>query len=245
MAASNHRTPRRRKLGKECVVVIPKGSTSAAVVRQSRFSTPRLVFFVIFFFSPRLHSRKKSSSSYARTVYCIKRLRSLYVTFLGEIIIFCSLRRTQCEEKHEKINTYVRDSNVETRALILSPVKYSTFTRAITLGWMGCAPGCPSLSLESTSSIPSLESPSRDSLSTIFAVFGALPSLVNMVQGLYDSRYRGPDGVCRAGCTSQPHTTSSAAGAVCTIPTYEYMYLAYSRRTYVYQVPHAYDTWYT
>ena len=52
---------------------------------------------------------------------------------------------------------------------------------------MGSAPSSPSLSLESTGSTPSLESPSKDSLSTIFAFFEALPSLVDMVQGLYNS----------------------------------------------------------
>ena len=57
----------------------------------------------------------------------------------------------------------------------------------ITLGRMGSAPSSPSLSLESTGSTPSLESPSRDSLSTIFAFFEALLSMVDMVQVLYDS----------------------------------------------------------
>ena len=71
-------------------------------------------------------------------------------------------------------------------------------------------------------STPSLESrPSRDSLSTIFAFLDALPSLWWTLSRDYDSRCGGPGCVCFAGCTSSPHTTSSAAAAaVCTIPTH-------------------------
>ena len=58
-----------------------------------------------------------------------------------------------------------------------------------------------------------------DSLSTGFAFLEALSSMVDMVQGHYDSRCGGPACVCCAGHTSSPHTTTSAA-AVCTIPTH-------------------------
>ena len=97
---------------------------------------------------------------------------------------------------------------------------YNIYSYHITLGRMGSAPSSLSLSLEPTGSTPSLESPSRDSISTIFAFFEVLLSLVDMVQGFNDSRCRGPGCVCCAGQSSQPHTTSSTAAAVCAIPTY-------------------------
>ena len=102
----------------------------------------------------------------------------------------------------------------------------------------------PSLSLESTGSTPSLESPSRDSLSLIFGFIEALPSL--MGQGAETLVTVGVVvlvvSVAPVELVATPDEINGSSSAY--NPTYEYThytsicinYRMYSIRTYVYQV---------